>query len=563
MPDKHSNNKPLVSEELIRQYLAGELDDKAMHALERQALDDPFLAEALEGYAAHEPDQSAHLAELHQRLEQRVGQADKGRLRLLYYRWASAAAILVILGLSFLWINKQQSAERQKEIAKTEETRPAPHTYSDKAPDSAKHAPVTPDTAPPAGSLAVRTPSRVAVPSRAGEKKKKNIPEAALQADKAADTALVAVREEIAPLTRRDTINADLAVADKTVVPSQAPDQRAIRLRGVSTIQQALEGKLAGVDVSSSSRRFLNGKVVDKESGEPLPGVSVMAGNKGVLTDSKGAFAIQLDSMESPSLKLASIGYNSQQLSLRQQQNNVLVAMEPSKAGLDEVVVTALGVKAGRAKRPRFPRVFQQQRTQNHAQHIVVLGSSTAAGTGPKTSDSAWVNLLRKYLQLRDPAVAVTNLAVGGFTSYKILPENEDVPFYKPEADPEHNIDKALSLKPDLIIINMPSNDITEGFSVGEFRANLEVVADRIRREGIRFYITTTQPRNTTADNREKLRRMRDIIIRSYRNHYIDCWDGLSTPDGNIVPQYDSGDGVHLNGLGHQLMFQRVKAKIE
>ena len=66
MPDKHSNNKPEVSQELIRQYLAGELDDKAMHALERQALDDPFLAEALEGYAGHEPDQSAQLGELQQ-----------------------------------------------------------------------------------------------------------------------------------------------------------------------------------------------------------------------------------------------------------------------------------------------------------------------------------------------------------------------------------------------------------------------------------------------------------------------------------------------------------------
>src|SRR5688572_26724650 len=109
MPDKHSNNKPKVSEELIRKYLAGELDDRAMHALERQALDDPFLAEALEGYAAHEPDQSAQLADLQQRLEQRVAQSEKGKLRLLYYRWASAAAILVILGLSFLWINRQES----------------------------------------------------------------------------------------------------------------------------------------------------------------------------------------------------------------------------------------------------------------------------------------------------------------------------------------------------------------------------------------------------------------------------------------------------------------------
>ncbi len=39
--------------DLIRRYLAGELDDKTMHALERQALEDPFLADALEGYGQY------------------------------------------------------------------------------------------------------------------------------------------------------------------------------------------------------------------------------------------------------------------------------------------------------------------------------------------------------------------------------------------------------------------------------------------------------------------------------------------------------------------------------
>jgi lysophospholipase L1-like esterase len=254
-------------------------------------------------------------------------------------------------------------------------------------------------------------------------------------------------------------------------------------------------------------------------------------------------------------LKLASVGYNSQQLSLRQQKNDVTIAMEPSKAGLNEVVVTGMGVKSRRAKLAR--KAYREP-----AKNIVVLGSSTAAGIGPKAPDSAWVNLLRKYLQSENPAVTVTNLAVGGFTSYKILPEGGQLPFYKPKPDVEHNIDKALSLKPDLIIINMPSNDITEGFSVEDFRMNLQMVTDLIRQQGIRFYVTTTQPRNTTAANRKKLQVMRNIIIRSYRNNYIDCWDGLSTPDGNIAPQYDSGDGVHLNGQGHHIMFERVAAKI-
>ncbi|HEY1163708.1 MAG TPA: GDSL-type esterase/lipase family protein, partial [Chitinophaga sp.] len=530
MPDKHSNNKPEVSEELIRQYLAGELDDKAMHALERQALDDPFLAEALEGYAGHEPDQSAQLADLQQRLEQRVAQADKGKLRLLYYRWASAAAILVLLGLSFLWINRQQSAELQKNIAKTEETQPAPRTY--KATDTTRQALVPPDAATPTGPLASKkAPLPVAVPPPvpAGELKKDHTPEVALEAAKARDTAMAAVTEKIAAARwKEDTVSTGLLAEDNAVAANVAAQDQPVTIasRGISGIQPVLQGKAAGVTVSPSER-FFNGRVVDKESGEPVPGVNVIAGNKAVITDSKGAFAISMDTTESPSLKLASIGYNSRQLSFRQQENNVTVALEPSKAALSEVVVVGMGRLSGRAKRARKAYLQRQP-----AKSIVVLGSSTAAGTGPKTPDSAWVNLLRKYLQSDDSSVTVTNLAVGGFTSYKILPEGGDLPFYKPKPDPEHNIDMALSLKPDLIIINMPSNDITEGFSVEDFRKNLQVVTDLIRQQNIRFYITTTQPRNTTAANRKKLRQMRDIIMRSYRNNYIDCWDELSTPDG-------------------------------
>lgn len=566
MPDKHSNNKPEVSEELIRKYLAGELDDRAMHALERQALDDPFLAEALEGYAANEPDQSAQLADLQQRLEQRVAQSEKGKLRLLYYRWASAAAILLILGLSFLWINRQESIERQKEIAKAEDTRPAPPSY--KAADSTvvTQAPATSGAAVPAETLLRKTaPSPAAAPPSkpAGalhEKKQQqnDVPQTAPQQDKAADAALAtaedAAKDEITSSTMQDTAKKEASIA-----ANQAPallNDVVVVGYGVQK-KQALSGRVSQVQLSgvNASKQFVSGKVVDKESGEPLPGVTVNADNsRPVITDNEGNFSIVLDTAGTSSLKLAAIGFNSQQLQLRQQnKNNVVIAMEPSTSALDEVVVTGVGRKSKRAA-----RAYMRQ----HAQKIVVLGSSTAAGVGPKTPDSTWVSLLSAYVEGRNRLSAVTNLAVGGFNSYKILPEDDDVPFNKPDPDPEHNIDKALSLRPDMIIINMPSNDITAGFSVEEFQRNLARVTDLIRRHKIRFYVTTTQPRNTSAANRSKLQQMRDLIIRSYPDAYINCWEGLSTPDGNILPKYDSGDGVHLNGLGHQLMFERVKEKI-
>lgn len=104
MSDKRPHIKPETLAGLIRQYLAGELDDKAMHALERQALDDPFLADALEGYGQHAPEQQAQQADLVSRLEARVAPKET-KVRSMYYRWAAAAAILLLMFSAgwFLW----------------------------------------------------------------------------------------------------------------------------------------------------------------------------------------------------------------------------------------------------------------------------------------------------------------------------------------------------------------------------------------------------------------------------------------------------------------------------
>jgi TonB family protein len=88
---------------LIRQYLAGELDDRAMHLLEKQALDDPFLAEALEGYEKNKPDQRQQLTDLNEQLNRRVASKPSGGKIVNLYRWAAAAAIIILMGLSW-WI---------------------------------------------------------------------------------------------------------------------------------------------------------------------------------------------------------------------------------------------------------------------------------------------------------------------------------------------------------------------------------------------------------------------------------------------------------------------------
>ena len=90
---------------LIRKYLNGELDARAMHSLEARALDDPFLADALEGYEKAGRNQQPAVAELSKRLQQRV--QEKKVKRLIPFRTlAIAASILVVFTIGWLVFTK-------------------------------------------------------------------------------------------------------------------------------------------------------------------------------------------------------------------------------------------------------------------------------------------------------------------------------------------------------------------------------------------------------------------------------------------------------------------------
>ncbi len=192
--------------------------------------------------------------------------------------------------------------------------------------------------------------------------------------------------------------------------------------------------------------------------------------------------------------------------------------------------------------------------------HIVVLGSSTAEGTGPSNRNNAWVNRYRAYVQSLNPKNAVTNLARGGYTTYHIMPDGYIPPSGRALPDRERNITKALSLKPSAIIINLPSNDATNNYTVAEQLANYEAVLVKARAETVPVWIATTQPRNLSEAQRQNLMAMRDSTFARWGSKAIDFWTGIAEANGSIKSIYDSGDGVHLNDAAHGILFERVVA---
>lgn len=190
---------------------------------------------------------------------------------------------------------------------------------------------------------------------------------------------------------------------------------------------------------------------------------------------------------------------------------------------------------------------------------IVVLGSSTSAGAGASTADSSWVGRYRNYVKGLDSTAYVMNLGVGGYTTYDIMPSDYVAPGGRPAPKVNNNITMALTYQPSAIIINMPSNDATSGFTVAEQMANFRLLNNLAAASGVPVWATTTQPRNLTAQaGRDNLMVVRDSILAYFGSRAINVFTELAEADGTIKPVYNSGDGIHLNNAGHRHIFNQV-----
>jgi len=192
---------------------------------------------------------------------------------------------------------------------------------------------------------------------------------------------------------------------------------------------------------------------------------------------------------------------------------------------------------------------------------IVVLGSSTAAGAGASQSDSAWVNRYRKAIQQINPNNQVINLGVGGFTSYRIMPDNHQPNPGRPLPNTTKNITKALTYNPDAIIINLPSNDIASGFPITEQIFNFDSIVALANNFGVPVWVCTTQPKNMSLSNMQLQVNMRDSIYAHFSPNVLDFWTTLASANNSLSTTYDSGDGTHLNDAGHGLLANRTLQK--
>jgi TonB-linked SusC/RagA family outer membrane protein len=101
---------------------------------------------------------------------------------------------------------------------------------------------------------------------------------------------------------------------------------------------------LATLQFANAQAVKVSGVITEKSTGLPLPGVSISikGGTAGTQTGTDGKFSIQANINDV--LRIAFIGYNSQEVTVTNAANPINISLEESQNSLNEVVVTALNI---------------------------------------------------------------------------------------------------------------------------------------------------------------------------------------------------------------------------
>ncbi len=138
------------------------------------------------------------------------------------------------------------------------------------------------------------------------------------------------------------------------------------------------------------------------------------------------------------------------------------------------------------------------------------------------------------------------------------MPNRFHPPQERPKPSITKNITYALTFHPSALIINLPSNDAAYGYSNSEQLKNYDTVMAIASKHKIPVWIATPQPRNLPIAIINDQINLRDTIINRYGEKSLDFWNPFANPDGTLDSIYGFGDGIHLNNLGHRILFEKV-----
>ena len=362
----------------IQRYVQGKLSAKEMHAMEKAALDDPFLADAIEGMqqALHDHDESVvtgQLQELQQQFQTRIAGTGK-KARVIAFHWWQAAAAAVVLIITGVWIYSgiTNRPEANTSLAQTEKAEQKTTTAQQNNPaeplhDSKQLSAATDSAVTPAEINANTTTGNAGTLYKNNKAKAKLLPAQASPPNTFLNTTKDSVNVN-ADLAKRSLKNDDAAkeesaanmeavAAAKPVAPEAAARAKKAehdfgnRETELITIgRQDTVTRFAGVYDKNLSG-FVKGQVTDHRN-NPIAYayLQIPNNNKNFMTDNRGFFKIPVkDSVVNVAVNVA--GYGTQNFRLQNNAAMNQLQLQPAIAALNEVEVTPLSTKKAAALR--------------------------------------------------------------------------------------------------------------------------------------------------------------------------------------------------------------------
>jgi hypothetical protein len=340
----------------IKRYLKGEMSSEEMHAIEIAALEDPFLADAIEGFETamaegKESSVNTSLAQLNREFNSRIKKPANVQsiTQSRWWQFAAAALIIIITGVAVynnfikteqnnqpLAVNKKTG--KNAPVQEKEKEKPGLSAFSDSGKDlDAK------STAPTANSAAIEAASseqefkrKLSEPNESDLSKK--------EANQAASTTIEnresTDKEEInaRPLSSNiDSLKTDLPSAKVPEAVTQRNNELALRLNNFS------------------------GRVVDPNN-KPLPyaTLEILQNKTKMMADEAGNFNFESkDSIIDVQVDL--VGFQQRNFRLQNSIGSNNLVLEPS-AQLEDVVVTGYG---SRRKKAVFEKKSPSARPDN------------------------------------------------------------------------------------------------------------------------------------------------------------------------------------------------------
>jgi TonB family protein len=280
----------------IERYLRGEMIASEMHALEKEALKDPFLSDALEGWQNSSSDNL--LFDLRELRSSVANRTHKHKPKVIsIWNWSiGIAAALMLIGISGVYIISN-IPKKENPVAQNEQLDPS--AFGETKPDTLDI------IMPPQTIASSEVPARI----------------------RRIERVTSGVQEP-----RRTEREVEANLTDPSTLQIEREEE-----------SQTDRSAIASPELTVNTR-VVSGVVTSSEDGSVMPGVNVVVKGTsiGTVTDAEGRYEIALNKPDQK-LQFSFIGVKTLEAETRNKQR-VNVTLTADYASLSEVVVTGAGV---------------------------------------------------------------------------------------------------------------------------------------------------------------------------------------------------------------------------